>query len=343
MNKVARIVFLGGLVAIGGAYAVGVFNPWLPQEMKVGISTASITGEGEVSLEPQDVQLQEKLQPVIGCLNSVANPLRENAFGYSQDYQKMLETPGATRVGWRFKIQVYEKNNEISRECIKSLREAIAMSPADADLDDPSKTFADTLEALIPVMNEADDYYKRNDNLDDKMEKGKALDSQLSPMFEKLFAATDRLSDTVSDRNMMLRERQLVALEKSQGKDNFSWHTLNVSIAARHAIDKITALAGTGRPDAQAVETIERDYQTAFDTAEAFARAHPDVKTSLGSSPVWFSLSSDFNSFLAQIKEFRRALAGSPDQTVIDSHLSKLVNEHNHMVRNYNMIGATRS
>lgn len=33
---------------IAGAYAGGVFNPWLPQEMQVGQSKASVTGEARL-------------------------------------------------------------------------------------------------------------------------------------------------------------------------------------------------------------------------------------------------------------------------------------------------------
>jgi hypothetical protein len=343
MNNLTRIVILGGLVAIGGAYGGGVFNPWLPQEMQVGQSKASVTGEGEIALLPEDTKLEEKLQPVIGCLNNVAAPLRQGIAGYSEDYPHLLEKAGSTRGPWRFKLKVYEQNNSISRDCIKDLGAAISMAPADAELDGPAKSFADTLEALIPLMNDADMYYSRNENVDDNMTKGKVLDSQLVPLFETFLAAADQLNDTVALRNFQLRERRLVALEKAYGKDNFSWHMLNVSLASRIAMDKIIALSDKGDLNTASVEGVERDYQTAFDNADAFARAHPDVKTSAGNSPVWFSLSGDFNNFLVEMKEMRRALAKNPDKNEMDFMVSKLLKEYNHMIRNYNMIGATRS
>ncbi|WP_273728340.1 DUF3829 domain-containing protein [Brucella gallinifaecis] len=167
MNNVGRIVILGGLIAIVGAYATGQFNIWLPQEMKVGASTASIVGDGETALQPQDAQLEEKLQPVISCLNDVASPLRRHAEAYANEYPHLAQTPGATRIAASFKIQVFEQNNSISRDCATSLRGAVAMAPADPGLDDLGKVFADTLEKLIPVMNETDIYYSRKDNIDD--------------------------------------------------------------------------------------------------------------------------------------------------------------------------------
>lgn len=87
----------------------------------------------------------------------------------------------------------------------------------------------------------------------------------------------------------------------------------------------------------QSVERIERDYQAAFDKADAFAKAHPDVKTRLGNSPKWFSLSSDFNSFLAELKEMRRLLASNPDQQAVQARLSKLQVSYNGLIRTYNM------
>jgi hypothetical protein len=342
MNNLTRIIILGGLVAAGGAYAGGMFNPWLPQEMQVGISKTSVTGEGNVDLAPEDAQLEDKLQPVISCLNTVAAPLRQAVAGYNQDYPVLLQTAGATRGPWRFKLKVYEQNNSFSRDCIKGLRETIAMSPADAELDAPSKTFADTLEALIPVMNDVETYYSRNENVDDNMEKGKVLDAQLKPLFDTLLGAADQLSATVSDRNLMLRERRLAALEKAYGKDNFAWHMLNVSIASRRAMDGVMTLVDTDKLDEAGVEAIERDYQAAFDNSDAFAKAHPDVKTSMGNAPVWFSLSGDYNSFLADLKELRRMLAKKAGESDIELMVSKLLQQYNHTVKNYNMIGTTR-
>lgn len=74
----------------------------------------------------------------------------------------------------------------------------------------------------------------------------------------------------------------------------------------------------TGKLDEAGVEAIERDYQVAFDNADAFAKAHPDVKTSMGNAPVWFSLSGDYNSFLADLKELRRMLTKKPVRAILN-------------------------
>lgn len=86
------------------------------------------------------------------------------------------------------------------------------------------------------------------------------------------------------------------------------------------------------------METIERDYQAAFDRADAFAKAHPDVRTRLGNNPKWFSLSGNFNSFLVELKEVRRLLASNPDRQAVGSRLSKLQESYNSMIRTYNMV-----
>lgn len=151
------------------------------------------------------------------------------------------------------------------------------------------------------------------------------------------FDAEDKLRQVVSERNHMLREKRLAAIEQAFGTENFGWQTLNVSLSARRAIDGVSNLADAGKLDVQSVERIERDYQAAFDKADAFAKAHPDVKTRLGNSPKWFSLSSDFNSFLAELKEMRRLLASNPDQQAVQARLSKLQVSYNGLIRTYNM------
>lgn len=117
----------------------------------------------------------------------------------------------------------------------------------------------------------------------------------------------------------------------------------NVSLADRIAMDKPIALFGKGNLNIASGETVERDYQTAFDNADAFAKAHPYGKTSAGNSAVWFSLHDDFNNFLVEMKEMRRALANNPDKSEMDFMVSKLLKKYNHVIGIYNMIGATRS
>ncbi|MES5324469.1 DUF3829 domain-containing protein [Alcaligenes phenolicus] len=338
MKKFTSIVILGTIGIAIGTYASGQFNTWLPQEMKVGTSGSSLLGNGEVSLQKQDMQLAEKLQPVIACLNDVASPLSQHAQKYIKEYQNLVATPGSTRIAASFKIKVYEQNNSISRECITQMRNAIAMPPADAGLDKPGQVFADTLEKLIPVMNEADLYYSRKDNIDDQMKKGRELDEQIMPLFISFFDAEDTLRQTVSERNHSLREKQLVAIEEAYGTENFAWHTLNVSLAARRAVDAISTLAESEQLTGQSIEKIEQAYQAAFDKADAFAKAHPDTKTQLGNAPKWFALSSNFNTFLVGLKDLRRALASDAKQANVEYQLSKLENDYNSMIRNYNML-----
>ncbi|MGU3576797.1 DUF3829 domain-containing protein [Brucellaceae bacterium C25G] len=338
MNKLSGIVILGAAGIVVGAYATGQLNPWLPQEMKVGISSASLLGSGEVVLPTRDNQLESKLQPVISCLNNVSNSLRNHAQTYADEYPRLIGTPGATRQATSFKIKVYEQNNAISRECINGLRNAVSMPPEDADLDTFSKDFADTLEQLIPLMNELDVYYSRKDNIDDNMKKGKELTEQLTPLFAKLFDADDRLHDIVSTRNNMLRENRLLAIEQAFGTENFGWQTFNVSLAARKAIDNVYKLAEDEQMSAQSIEKIEQEYQAALDKADTFANAHPDTKTKLGNTPKWFALSSNFNTILADIKDLRRLLASNSDEQSVNHQLKKLQNDYNSMIRNYNMI-----
>lgn len=337
-RRVAGILYLGVLGGAMGAYALGYFNSWLPQEMKVGVSRASILGDGEIKLPAQDAQLQEKLQPVIACLNGTATPLRAHVRAYRAQYPELLQDARATYTGKGFKIQVYEQNNAISRECIDKLRGAVAMAPADAGLDEPGRIFADTLERLIPVMNEADTYYNRKDNIDDRMEKGKALNGQLTPLFDTFFDAESKLRDAVSARNAMLREKQLAAMEQAFGTENFGWQTLNVSVAARRAMDAVSSLADADQLDAPAVEAIERSYQAAFDKADAFAKTHPDTKTRLGNNPRWFSLNADFNRFLVELKELRRSLVAKADAQTVQARLAKVEQQYNGMIRTYNMV-----
>lgn len=74
MKAVRGIAALGVIGAVVGVYATGRLETWLPREMKTGRSGAAILRDGEVALQPQDAQLEEKLQPVISCLKKIFRP-----------------------------------------------------------------------------------------------------------------------------------------------------------------------------------------------------------------------------------------------------------------------------
>jgi Protein of unknown function (DUF3829) len=331
MNSTVKIVaaLAAGLVA----YAVGGN---LGDMFKGGVS-----GGGEASapaslLSAADTALQAKLENYIACMNHVDDAMRAHYREYQTDYAPRAAGEDLMFSTFRnFKIEVFEQNNEMSKECADGLDAAGKMAPAMADLDGAGKTYADTLRALLPVLNAADIYYDQEDYKDDAMAKGKELDAQMAPLFETLFTAGSQIDGIVSVETGKLRRAELVAMEAANGRD-YDWHMAHVMVEARTAIDAIDAL-GTG--DALTVaglQPVEDAMQKAFDEATAFAAANPDVKTALGNKPLWFGVQGNVASFLGDIKDLRRAVGdGSAD---VSPQMQAVFSGFNDLVDSYNMM-----
>jgi Protein of unknown function (DUF3829) len=296
-------------------------------------------------LSAEDRALTAKLQPFIQCINDVDANLQKAVGEYRQflmDREAPPSKPGEFRIRQTsfsgFKLKVYDQDNKLAKDCLKGLGEGVAMSPADSALDGAGKAFAATLEKLLPVMDTATAYYKQEDYKDDKFKKAKELDAQLTPLFERLFAASATMREIVRADQEKLHERELAAMEKQSGK-TFEWHTLNGMFQARRAVDAIDAASNSGKLTAAAIQQAEQKMQTAFDGGKAYARAHPDVKTRLGNKPLWFQMEGDFEMVLTHIKELRRDVSAGENNNQISRRLVSLNDRFNGLVRNYNMIG----
>jgi len=297
-------------------------------------------------LSAEDEALAAKLQPFIGCINDVDAKLQKVVGQYRQFLMEEQAPPaklGEIRLRRHtsfsgFKLEPYDVDNKFAKDCLKSLGEGVAMSPADPALDGAGKTFAATLEKLLPVMNTATAYYKQEDYKDDKFKKAKELDAQLTPLLDQLFAASGTMREAVRVDQDKLHERELAAMEKQTGK-TFEWHTLNGMFQARRAVDAIEAASNSGKLTVAAIQQPEQRMQAAYDEGKAYAQAHPDEKTGLGNKPLWFQLDHNFETVLTKIKELRRDVSAGKPEHEVSRDLETMNDRFNDLVRSYNMIG----
>ncbi len=329
-QKIARIALFGALVVGVVGWQQGIFKDLLPASVKTASSEKSV-------LSSEDAALTEKLQPFIECLNRVDTALRNHYQSYSETFARRVSSQDNTHYyGFTsFKIAPYETNNDFTRECAEKLEAAVKQKPADPALDNAGQTYAETLRGLIPVMNDADSYYKQENYRDDNMQKGKELNTQLNPKFEKLFATSDEIHKMVDAHTLTLRTNELAAMEKEYGRD-FEWHTVNLAHQARLALDSVNTLVEQETLSVETITPIEKNYETAFNEAKAYANANPDTQTSLGNKPRWFSIDRNFENMLGALRTLRRDMAEKKDIERINRNLENISSEYNSMIRSYN-------
>ncbi len=333
MNVLGRIAL--AVVLLGVVFVIKDGRvPGLIDQLTGKASVASAAMGAPPAVSSADDAMTDKLQPFIGCINDVDTKLREH-FGEYEGAWPARQKMESTGLIFGFKIEVYETNNSMSKECADNLEKAVAQSPADPTLDAAGKTYVTTLRELIPLMNAVDAYYDQEDYRDDDMAKGRELDAQIRPLFATLFAASDKFRTSVAAHDLQLTKNQLAAIEAEGGK-TFTWHELNLMLQARIAIDAIEAAANGDTLEVSAIEAIEQDYAAAIEAGETYAAANPNAKTELGNPPKWFSIVSYGNTFLTAIKTLRRDLADGKSDA-IGNDLDGAFDDYNSLIDDYNM------
>lgn len=117
---------------------------------------------------------------------------------------------------------------------IKDSRLLAGSEPKIAGLDKLLEAYAGSIEKALPVAVEASGYYSRKDYLGDKLAGGKALHPRLMADYGDFLAARADLGEWVHQATVALDGRELVLIEKREGKSP-DWHRLNIVSLARIA------------------------------------------------------------------------------------------------------------
>ncbi|MGO4715180.1 YiiG family protein [Bradyrhizobium sp. 2TAF24] len=180
-----------------------------------------------------------------------------------------------------------------ARDAIARARKSAADEPAIPALDGATRQLADTFDALIPILNEADAYYDRKDYLSDDMAGGKALHARLVPAataFLEARAAADALQDQFKD---LIDRQQLSRIEATEGK-SVRWHARNTLMLAKKTVDLMPSNPRRGA-----------DLKP-FDAAlAAYGEAVRDFDTAVRESGKSTSIDSYPRDILGKLREMR--------------------------------------
>jgi hypothetical protein len=208
----------------------------------------------------EDQALGEKLNGYIrDCLNRYSKSVHSAEERYGDWVRKTGPTGKEQNI-----YGIYEISQD-PEQCRTAINKANAAAPSKPDMEKMASAYSAALLAVVPIINEAHKYYERGDYKDDKMVKGKQLHPKLVSAFEAFDKADTDLSQLVDQVQEDLDKRELVRIEKEEGKKGH-WHTVNTTLLAKPLlheaakdIAKINLTALTGAEDTydQAVEGFE--------------------------------------------------------------------------------------
>jgi hypothetical protein len=160
----------------------------------------------EPERSPAKIALDAKLNAAISCINYVSKRV-----GVSRSQYFSAVDPDK---GPDSKMTVYFNNVTDDRGDLAKLDKAIALTPAVPDLDTAMKNYRVVITDVMPLFNEAADYFQKKRNQDDDAVKGKQLHPKLLDGFDRFEAAAKAMTIVVDSKNRQRREEDLAMMAK---------------------------------------------------------------------------------------------------------------------------------
>lgn len=313
----------------------------LPGCEKYGTEVTKSTSN-RVQLAPAPTAAQEltsdmlvtKLDPYILCLNDADGPIQENVKIYRETYSDLAAHPTKMLFdqGFRGFRSADDTNYQQARNCVAELRGNAKQTPSMPDADRAATEYASVLEALIPLMKEADHYYDQQNFSDDKLEEGLALNNKLQPLLARLYEISNQVRDAVGEQKEKQLDLWMTEIEKTDGK-TFPWYVQDILRKARRSFNAIRD-AEIRDVDSKKLADAEATMQQAYDAARAYGDANRDVKTQSGKQPMWFQFEPSAQAYLIRLKSYCRTAEGKEGLTERDSEELSL--SYNALVGKFN-------
>jgi hypothetical protein len=153
-------------------------------------------------------------------------------------------------------------------QCKAAIARSNAAPPNEPDIERLADAYAAALSAVVPVIKDAHKYYERGDYKDDKMARGKQLHPKLVSAFEVFDKADTELSQRVDKVQEDLDRRELVRIEKEEGKKGH-WHTVNATLLAKPLLHE--GAKDVTKINLAALTAASDNFEKAVDTFEGWA------------------------------------------------------------------------
>lgn len=235
--------------------------------------------------------LGKKLQPYIACINRLserANASRERYLSWAD------EKKGPTGKGNIYGLYtLYDP-----KDCVAGVAKAAQEQPAHAELEKAGGEFAAAVSELVPLLNQANDYYDQGNYKDDKMAKGREMHPKLVAAYTRFSNADKALRSQVDELNDRVQLERLALIEKTEGK--------GVNYLVTDLMIKAKALLRT-----EAVEPKAFNLEKVTPAIAALEQAIKDIETFNEGTPskkVGSSLISNAKTFLTSAKELMRRI-----------------------------------
>jgi hypothetical protein len=327
-RAIERVVLATGLLA--ALLACKKSGPSKQSPTAAASASAAAAADAEAD---KDAQMSEKVGHYVTCLNRASGDVIRS----KQRYLGWVDEKTGPTGKERAVSGLYSVHPE---NCLEALKKAAALSVKLPEVDPLAPPYQQALEALVPLLKDADEYYTRGNYKDDKWAKAKSMHGPLMAGFARFQSANSALDTKVSVLNDQLSARRLARLAKDPTlKLPYLFEKASVESKKLVRIADVESLKQVDLANlTQAVTT----YEKTLDELTAYANAHKaeaDKVTSLS------SFQSESKDFLVAAKELMRRKRdnkdfakefGSPEH--VSGHPAQVLSKYNRMVDTANSV-----
>jgi len=290
------------LVALGGV-TFSVYRIWSSGSGSAGFPAMRPPGTAASAPVDPDDALGAKLDKYIEDCVNIFSP---RAIDSRSRYLSWADAESGPTGQERVVYGVYTFPIEPSR-CTAAITAAAAMPPQDARLEAAATAYGQALDALAPILVEADTYYSRQNYRDDAMAQGRTLHPRLMTAFDGFMKANSDFRGVIDELGNERETRLLARIANVPAQR--PWFLILTSLRSAKRLVRIvdesqvdergtiTGLEPTTL--ASAVAEVERDV----DALRAFASTNAQAMSPYS---MYSSYERECNEFVIAAKELSR-------------------------------------
>ena len=288
--------------------------------------------------QSEDQALGEKLNGYIrDCLNRYSKSVHSSEERYFSWADSKKGPTGKERNIYG----VYDISLD-PEQCKSAIAKSNSAPPKKPDIEKLADAYSAALLAVVPVVNDAHKYYERGDYKDDKMAKGKQLHPRLVTAFETFDKADTDLSQLVDQVQEDLDRRELVRIEKEEGKKGH-WHTVNTTLLAKPLLHE-------GAKDVSKINLVgltqaSDNFEKAVDAFETWSN---QSKTESGSTSSYLRTAKDLviagKNLVRHIRDKKpysateKSWMGTSSGWMVEGSPDALLDKYNKLIDAYNSV-----
>jgi hypothetical protein len=192
--------------------------------------------ETETVVPDPDAASRKKLEAYIDCVNVESARVHVSRARYFAwvDVRRGL-TCKEWCMSWGIPLITVSETG-----CLARVPELIKAEPHLPALDGAAASLVEALQKIVPLVKEAESYFRQQDYKDDACAKGKELHGKLVAAFAAFDAPDKVLRETLAKDHGALQARRLAVLERVDPRGRAALH-LRLALQARRVLDEALA------------------------------------------------------------------------------------------------------